>query len=150
MWRRSKDREDATAPAAADQGAHGARRPIAAVTDELCAFLEGRYAEWLAEHGRPVPAWAWLNQAAHAPHVHVALAAVMQESELLDGAWKAARRTIAQEVIVSVADGAELDELRHDVLVPLELDLARVDLVPPLTPRQLVALTGATLDADWR
>ena len=149
MWWRDKERGQERAATAAQPESGPAPRAESPV-DELCAFLGGRYAVWLAEHGRRVPTWAWLNQAAHAPHFDLAIAAVVEPLEGAAAAWQVAQHTIALEVMSSVADREELDELRREVLVPLELDLARVDLVPPLTPGQLVALTRATLGADWR
>ena len=149
MWWRDKDRGQERAATAAQPESRPAPRAESPV-DELCAFLGGRYADWLADHGRAVPTWAWLNQAAHAPHLDLAMAAVLQPSGGADAPWQVAQRAIALEVMMSVADGDELDELRQDVLVPLELDLARADLVPPLTPGQVVALVRATVDADWR
>jgi hypothetical protein len=125
------------------------RREPPSPADDCAAFLDGRYARWLLAQGREVPGWAWLNQAAHAPHLDLLVVAVAQPVPVGPPAWASASRLVAQEVIGRVRSAEELDRLREEVLVPLELDLARTPLCPPLTPGQLVTLVRATLDADW-
>jgi hypothetical protein len=109
--------------------------------DECEAFLAGRYAERLLREGRPVPPWAWLNQAAHADAETIRSAA---ESLPDDGdivLWTDARATIATLVTAATAWGADLREVQHEVLVPLELELTDAILKPEdLTRRVFQAL----------
>ena len=117
--------------------------------DDCEAFLAGQYAEWLLRRRQPVPPWAWLNQAAHAAPMDVLFAATLPPAAATSP-WTAARRAIAIDVLRAVRDVDQLDALRRQVLVPLELDLARAALEPPLSPTQLVALVSTTLEAEVR
>jgi hypothetical protein len=118
------------------------------LADECEAFLEGRYARWSLYHQRVTPAWAWLNQAAHGPWATLLEEATRAPSPVLPDGWGAASHDIALAVVGAAADPAELGRLQHDVLVPLELDLARSEIDPALLPCELARLVSATVDAE--
>jgi hypothetical protein len=95
--------------------------------DECEAFLAGRY--------------AWLNQAAHADAETIRSAAesLPDDGDIL--LWTDARATIATLVTAATAWGADLREVQHEVLVPLELELTDAILKPEdLTRRVFQAL----------
>ena len=129
--------------------AYATTRPPVRIGDDCVAFVNGRYVEWLVEHGHPVPVWAWLNQAAHGSELDVLNTAIAELPPGIPPPWAGCRRAIAQAVAAVITTTDELATLRRDVLVPLELDLARARLSPPLTPGQLVSLVAVTIDADW-
>jgi hypothetical protein len=109
--------------------------------DECEAFLAGRYAERLLREGRSVPPWAWLNQAAHADADTILAAAGGLPDDGNIVLWTDAQATIATLVLAATAWGADLREVQHEVLVPLELELTATILQPEdLTRRVFQAL----------
>lgn len=145
MWRKKRHTEEE--PKACPAATPAPRKAEHDITADCAAFLDGRYAEWLLDRGRPVPPWVWLNQAAHASHLDL-LVAMTQITPIGPPGWAGARHAIALELLRVVDDIEQLEWTRREVLVPLELDLARATLDPPLTPGQLVALVRSTLATD--
>jgi hypothetical protein len=110
-----------------------------ALAEECEAFLAGRWADCRRSQDRPLPRWAWLNQAAHADVGRLREAA----------AWpadKTSRRgddiqaVLARAVLAASASG-DLVRLQREVLVPLELRLMEA----VMSPRRAVELVTATL-----
>jgi hypothetical protein len=106
-------------------------------------FVTGRYAEYLDDRGRPAPEWAWVNELAHCSPAHLAdLSAGKTPHRYISGntrTWEEAMAFLAEEVIdTASACGTELPILQFDVLVPLELRLARARPRFNLGPLHLV------------
>lgn len=124
--------------------------------DELVAdcdaLLTGRFAERLMETDRVVPAWAWLNLAAHGTERDLRrprMVAATREQQ----SWCRARAYVAGEIVMLVDTTTEtLAELQHDVLVPLELELLRERAPGARTasPEAMALTVLAALDADRR
>ena len=120
------------------------RRTQLAELEEL-AYTLGRYADFLAEHGRSVPAWAWLNAVARGSEGLVASLALAEPAgpdtpgSLQD--WYDARTVIAQEVVGTVAvHGCSLAVLQRDVLAGVELELAAMEGCAEPGPDDLVEM----------
>lgn len=126
------------------------RRDAGDLVDEAQAFLDGRYAEQLSDRSMWVPPWAWTNLLAHGGEdaVHRAARGSGQGPVATRG-WWAARGYLATELLRTVGRGASLRAVQHDVLVPLELDLAHRRDVAGWTPQQWVSVVRAALQANW-
>jgi hypothetical protein len=109
------------------------------VGEECDAFLAGDWAEHLAAHGAPVPAWAWLNRVAHGgvDELRALTRAPGWGHAPLDE-WDRLRACVA-DTLFQRARQASMDVtgLQLSVLVPLELML--------LGDERLRALTNAEL-----
>jgi len=87
--------------------------------EECEAWLAGRWAEYRADHGEPVPRWAWLNQVAHAPEP--SLRAMARVQDFRDDHWWRLRGCVAESLLKEAADkGVTAGELQRSVLVPIE------------------------------
>jgi hypothetical protein len=103
------------------------------LAEESEAFLSGRLAELLGSRHKPVEAWAWLNQVAHAePEQLEALAAGAHwarlglRSRLRSRRWRWAVAQIASDLLSLARERPRaLRHLQARALVPLELELAR-------------------------
>ncbi|HET9732821.1 MAG TPA: hypothetical protein VFP54_09125 [Acidimicrobiales bacterium] len=113
--------------------------PEADLAAECEAFLRGESARLLEDHGRPVPAWAWVNVLAHADTATMLALAVG-----LEGPWRSQRSreaAVVQHLAAALIDecvsgSTTLAEIQRTRLVPLELRLGkRPDVV--LRPEQL-------------
>ena len=111
---------------------------LADLGDECEAFLNGRYAAWLAERRRPIQAWAWLNLVAHGDAEELG-AVAGGDNPLVPGEWR---------VPLSVLARRATEDAQREVLTPLELELMQVELVPDLSPRQLGLIAEYALD-EW-
>ena len=125
-------------------------QPLVDIVAEAEAFLNGTYARYMESSNGNVPCWAWLNGIAHG-----------SEDELVTLAGGCSRRvqsaggrtTWSQMVSFLAADlltlarakGQSVARLQHDVLVPLELDLAREGRQRRLGPADVVSITLAAL-----
>lgn len=122
------------------------RRDAGDLTDEAQAFLDGRYAEHLSERSVWVPPWAWTNLLAHGSEdaVHGAAREIDGGVPATRG-WQAARGYLATELLRTAGPDGSLHALQRDVLVPLELDLARRRDVAGWTPQHWVNVVRAAL-----
>lgn len=109
----------------------------AGVAADCEAFLAGRYPEHLITQGRRVPAWAWLNQAAHARADVIIAAADRMPDDGRCLVWTDARAAVASMVAAALVWGADLDEIQREVLVPLEIELAHEVLTPEALTRRV-------------
>ena len=107
--------------------------PLTEVSAECEAFLAGTLAEEIAPSGT-APVWSWLNAIAHGDADLVQRLSAVEAASI----GEVTVSTIAKAVI---ADGRTLDELQHEVLVPLELSIVG----KLLTPRRLIELVGRSL-----
>ena len=90
--------------------------------DECEAWLEGRWAEYLAAHGEPVPSWAWLNQVTHASERAVRAMAGVPAFRSDD--WFKLRGCVAEALLKEAAEkGVSIGELQRAVLLPIECAL---------------------------
>ena len=110
-----------------------------ALAEECEAFLAGRWADCRRLQDRPLPRWAWLNQAAHADVGRLREAAARPADKT---SWRGddIQAVLARAVLAASASG-DLARLQREVLVPLELRL--MDAV--MSPRRAVELVTATL-----
>ena len=91
---------------------------------ECEAFLTGRYPEYLANHGHPIPAWAWTNPLAHAPEAQLRDMSSARGVALGPACgWHHAFCYAAGELLDLAERRGPLAELQATALVPLELDL---------------------------
>jgi hypothetical protein len=118
------------------------------VGDEASAFLRGELLEQLLAAGScwKLPAWVWLNTAAHASPDR--LVAVVETARPYGSfgpvrEWGEARIAVVQELLDRAGtDPAALGYLQREVLVRLEQD---VSAVPDLTPDRLVEIAAAEM-----
>ena len=107
--------------ASGEPGLHGE-----SVADECAAFLAGEYGRWCRHHHAPVPPWAVVNGVAHCQLDELRSAG---RRSGLPAVRRRQRRRAAELVDELLArcgdDPARLRSLQLDVLVPLELQLAR-------------------------
>ena len=145
MWRRAHEYKAASE----------AQEPL---VYEAATFLSGRMSECIADQGRAVPDWVWLNALAHGDRDRISGLSVREDAGSLsrDDSWVRALGFLAAEVIAASGPSpVGLEELQRSVLVPLELDLlAQGDERLPLGPVQLVRLVLDALEEHrtcrWR
>jgi hypothetical protein len=120
------------------------------VWSEAEAFLRGTYAEHLISHGRRVPSWAWLNRVAHGTEAD--LAVLVGGEHPWDGStightgWHRMVSFLAADLLaLARATDQTVSALQREVLVPLELELAREDNHRRLGAAQLVSVALAAL-----
>jgi len=104
------------------------RRDVHAAANELAAeceaFLAGRYPEYLAYRGYPVPAWAWTNPLAHASEDQLrTMISTRGDAMGSAGGWPQACCYVAGELLDLAERRGPLIELQARALVPLELGL---------------------------
>lgn len=117
------------------------------VGTECEEFLSGRFARMLATRGEPVPAWAWLNQVAHATRQEVAALAATAGSprRLGAGDWRAAVAAVALDLLWLAQNERALQLLQLEALVPVELALMGDQTALVGTPEELVRIARAAL-----
>jgi hypothetical protein len=124
------------------------------LADETEAFFQGTLAELRAANRGSLAAWMVLNRICHGDSVElydaaagdVARAPMPGVSSAYHHMWNAAQRTVALRVLEAAHDAAEIRQLQHDVLVPLELQLVARSRNEPLTFVQVVDATIEALD----
>jgi hypothetical protein len=117
-----------------------------ALVEEAEAFLSGTYASCLRSHGKRVSGWARLNSFAHGD-----LGQLLEVHRLLTSrfpvagmdchrlAWVNAHRILARDIVRIVGrDDELLSSLQRAILVPLELQLIRLEAERGLTEFELV------------
>lgn len=93
--------------------------PDGGLGEECEAWLAGRWAEYLAGLGEPVPRWAWLNQVAHASEK--AVRAMTRLPTVNNDEWLRLRGCVAESLIKEAAGkGVSVAELQRSVLLPIE------------------------------
>jgi hypothetical protein len=120
------------------------------VWSEAEAFLRGTYAEHLESRGRRVPSWVWLNRVAHGTETD--LSALVRGDHSWDGStsgntgWYRMVSFLAADLLaLARATDQTVSALQREVLVPLELELAREDNHRRLGAAQLVSVALAAL-----
>lgn len=123
---------------------------------EIEAYLNGSSGEWFTARGREVPAWAYVNQVAHAePDLLWQLAAwePAREARLTTRpggrvdrlSWRGAVAVLAGEVLdLGGSEASSIRRIQVDRLQPLESALMTRSAYP-ITPEQLVARGRACL-----
>lgn len=122
--------------------------PQAAIT----SFWTGRYADFLAERGEVVPAWAWVNAVARGNTLVVASLAIASVAPVEEVGslrpWYRARRVMAlftMEHVVTL--GCSLEDLQTHALQGLELELAATAGVFERGPTETATLVREALNA---
>lgn len=121
------------------------RPPNADDTIAQCeAYLSGRYTDWLAERGEPVPGWAWVNRLAHGSRRDIA------EAAAADGSVDEREQLVTElaRKIESTAHSADISliDLQRSTLIPLESRLRAVfGSAVPKTGAELAAWVRAAL-----
>ena len=106
---------------------------------ECEAFLAGRRADCRNTEGRPLPRWAWLNQAAHADIDSLRHTAAQQvDTASLRGDDIQA---VLARAVVAASGSNDVVRLQREVLVPLELRM----MGSVMSPRRAVELVTAAL-----
>ena len=133
-WRRGPDGRSEGEDGPEEEPASAASIAAGVLADEAEAFLSGRLVEYYLEQGRTVPAWAWLNAVAHRSDAQLAamvLAGRPERVPLELGRWYDARLTLAVVVLdIARYSREDLNELQHDALIPLEIELADASIPP--------------------
>lgn len=113
------------------------------------AFLCGHLAERAERMAQRVEVWKWTNLLAHGSEEDlIAESGAVHPDELVPGSgWHDASSYLATEVIDLAKRHGPLAQLQHDVLVPLELDLASREEVDWWGPGQLVCTVRNRLEA---
>lgn len=120
-------------------------------TADVAAFLLGHYADVLEDAGTPVPVWAWTNVLAHgSPRDLRAVAHDSYEGWTDSRHWHSGRALLAAEMLARMRRGVTLVDLQHELLVPLELELARRRDVWRWSPEQLVHAVRSAMTAYER
>jgi hypothetical protein len=118
--------------------------------DEAEAFLRGTYAEHLESLGRRVPSWARLNLVAHGSEADLSALAggehPWEASTIGSTGWHRMVSFLAADLLaLAQATDQTVSALQREVLVPLELELAREDHYRRLGAAQLVSVALAAL-----
>ena len=109
--------------------------PVTTLAGELTleceALLAGRYSDYLCSHGRPAPAWSWVNALAHRSASELTSLTCGSGRRGVDVTpdaqqWRQALAFLAEDVLHQVERGdVTLVQLQRSRLVPLELELCR-------------------------
>lgn len=98
--------------------------PATGIGDECEGFFAGRLAAYLVDAGRPVPAFAWLNQVVHAGEVDLAVIAAGSPETIQPPSWRRTTAHLAESLLVRALDsGRPVASLQQELLLPLELEL---------------------------
>jgi hypothetical protein len=113
------------------------------VGEECDAFLAGDWAEHLAAHGEPVPAWAWLNRVAHGRIDELrALTRTPGWGHAWMDEWDRLQACVADTLFQRARQlSSDVATLQLKVLVPLELMLLGDERVRRLPNPELLIYT---------
>jgi hypothetical protein len=117
------------------------------IGDECDAYVTGRYAEYAAAHGWPVPVWAWINALAHADDARVrrveaeGLPGVAAEDPL----WQGSMRRLARATRAEARRRWGLPYVQAAVLRPLEAVLIDDHRYDDLAANDFTALVLALI-----
>ncbi len=126
--------------------------PDSGLSDEVEAFLTGRFVDHLAARHEPVPVWAVLNRLAHADSRELRSLVEGFASDwvihpsLAPPRWLASERFIAGQLLAQAATPEELVRIQRRVLIPLELQLIERAKQGNLTPEQVLEAGAEALD----
>jgi hypothetical protein len=100
------------------------------IATEVEAYLSGSYRELLERRGEAIPAWAWLNGVAHGSPDRVRRAASERSpygraAIAADRAWGGGAGAGGGRRGRPPRGEITLEDLQHEMLIPLELALAR-------------------------
>lgn len=93
---------------------------------ECEAFMSGRLAEEMELARQPVPSWAWINMLAHGSPRQLRLMAggALVDQFVEAEAWERGLSFLAREVLAVVEQyRCGIEDVQHQVLVPLELEM---------------------------
>lgn len=100
--------------------------PDGGLGDECEAWLAGRWAEYRAGRGEPVPSWAWLNRVAHASEK--AVRSMTRMPAVNCDEWFRLRGCVAESLVTEAAQrGLSVPDLQRSVLLPIECALFQDD-----------------------
>lgn len=104
-------------------------RPAANQAEDVTAYHEGRYADHLVLHHRPVPSWAWVNAITHGNALLIASLALAESAPAGTPEplcyWYEARKAMAEELMRVVTETrCPVEQVQQEVLLGLELELA--------------------------
>ncbi|MBO0727642.1 MAG: hypothetical protein J2P57_00200 [Acidimicrobiaceae bacterium] len=91
------------------------------VTAECEAYLSGKYADWLSNHGQPVPGWAWINGLAHGSADDVTATAAADAGG--EGPDQLIAEIACKVRSATEGTGVSVAALQHHTLIPLETRL---------------------------
>ena len=122
------------------------------MADEVEAFLGGRFVDYLAKHGQPVPAWAVVNRLAHADHAELVR---LVDGDLLDArhgaakphAWAVPERFIAANILVTRAHAERLRDPAGGPRAGLELRLIEDTRHEKMTAEQVLDAVARSLES---
>ena len=117
--------------------------PPGSAAEDCAAFLSGHLAEYLSDHHKAIPVWAWVNLLAHGTYEEL----VREIASTQDRELSRSRAYLAAEVVAIAPDPASLLALQETVLRPLELSFASSSDVRQWSPRQLARHVNAALTA---
>jgi hypothetical protein len=122
------------------------------IAEEVEEYLAGRYVDFLAGRGRPVPAWAVVNRLAHATRDEMAR---VVEGDLGPDprtkrhvAWEESERFIAARLLACTSGSDDLAALQRDTLIPLELALILRYRTDRLDAEQVLAASAEAVDSS--
>jgi hypothetical protein len=119
---------------------HGAAE---SAVEDCAAFLSGHLAEYLFDHHKAIPAWAWVNLLAHGTYEDLLGELASTQSR----EWTRSRAYLAAEVVAIATNPTSLHNLQETVLRPLELSFASSSDVRQWSPSQLARHVNAALTA---
>lgn len=106
---------------------------------ETEAFLSGRLVQTWHDQWLMVPAWGWLTVLAHGgPDEVAALSDTATYWSPSERSWSLALSFLAGEILARAPTPEALRDLQRTVLVPLELEMLRVEGGTVVEPRELV------------
>jgi hypothetical protein len=120
------------------------------LVSEAEAFVCGTYAEHQESLGRTVPSWAWVNCLAHGTEAELSELArdggTWVETDNGSTAWHRMVSFLAADVLtLARARDQSVSTMQHEVLIPLELDLATHTHSQRLGPAEVVNAALAAL-----
>ncbi len=128
--------------------AHVAAQGYKALSRELVedceAFLAGQFLARAEPRSLAVPVWVWSNVLAHGSPDDIRETAA--EGSTAPSGWRAARAYLAAELLELQARGRSLEQLQHDVLVPMELHFAARADARTWTPQRWAAAVRTSID----
>jgi len=114
------------------------------LVEDCEAFLAGQFLARAEPRSLAVPVWVWSNVLAHGSPDDIRETAA--EGGTTARGWRAARAYLAAELLELQARGRSLEELQHDVLVPMELHLAARADARTWTPQRWAAAVRTSID----
>jgi hypothetical protein len=114
------------------------------LVEDCEAFLAGQFLARAEPRSLAVPVWVWSNVLAHGSPDDIRETAA--EGSTAPSGWRAARAYLAAELLELQARGRSLEQLQHDVLVPMELHFAARADARTWTPQRWAAAVRTSID----